>query len=317
MIWKLSFVLLRQNSRPYNEDTPTFIHKIIYTLENTDMTNNKVFVFAAALSLSGSTQVYAENVVGGLLYYAPKLQNMDELKAPCEKVKASFYDVIAQVTEKYGDKVSIIHNQNQMVGKYITVTVTQSDGSTAESLYTETEDGCKAAKMLMGVSIGMNQRKEKENKEKAMEAEQLNLFTNFRTKTELDLVSKVLNYSDFGQENGSQNEFWYPIDKENCVYAKASFGGMAGFSLDTYLKFSGFRPENAKLSLNSFDPRNVKIEEVYDKINNKKLWQVNLDARAALHCEGPPLTMACDQDRLIRGWSRIYSEFCSGIKREF
>lgn len=122
-----------------------------------------------------------------------------------------------------------------------------------------------------------------------------------------DVVRKVLNYSGSGAEEGvSADYFWYPLNKEECLYAKAVLNGGHGYhSSQPDLKVE-------TLNLNNVDPRNIKIGMAKTMFSTIPSLAVQLDQEKIIICGS-----SCDADRLSRGWSRVYVEFCSGKSKDF
>ncbi len=129
-----------------------------------------------------------------------------------------------------------------------------------------------------------------------------------------DIVRKVLNYSTFGEDEGTDAGFWYPVDRANCSYEVIKNPSIIPLFPGIQLTVRG-HPDS--INLNTVDPRNIKIGRVMaSNIYNydyHEVYAVDLDKKGTFQC----LVSRCDGDRLNRGWSRVFSEFCSGVKRDF
>ena len=131
-----------------------------------------------------------------------------------------------------------------------------------------------------------------------------------------DIVAQVLNYSEFGKDEGGEEDFANPFDVEivkipiywsqdsssKCRYVKASNRNLSTVELKTLAA-----PVADKIiDLNQLDPRLIKFgyqngitAVVYDsKILTSAFGQIDLD-------------------RLQRGWTLIYSKYCSGKQKAF
>ena len=127
-----------------------------------------------------------------------------------------------------------------------------------------------------------------------------NSYQNYRSN--IDIVSKVLNYSEDGNEFGSEYGYWYPRDKNKCIYAKKDSSGNDVKVID----------------LNQVDPRGVKIGIGVD-IMKKKGYIIRLGDVYEFFCAHEFISQApkCEADRLTRGWNRVYNEFCKGLEKDF
>ncbi|EDP63488.1 Sel1 domain protein repeat-containing protein [alpha proteobacterium BAL199] len=139
-----------------------------------------------------------------------------------------------------------------------------------------------------------------------------------------DLVAQVLNYSTFAAEgvtghsvsqfevilslatpgayrkyiNKPERYTWRKDEKDSCVY---------------HLAVSGEKSEDssmsvAKIDLNSYSPKLIKFEDEYYREGWWTLVKHEIDILFGV-TKG-----SIDSDRLIRGWTKIYSDYCEGKK---
>ncbi|QVL50260.1 MAG: hypothetical protein KFB96_07430 [Thiocapsa sp.] len=129
-----------------------------------------------------------------------------------------------------------------------------------------------------------------------------------------DIVRKVLNYSTFGEDEGTEVGFWYPVERAECSYEVIKNPSLSPFFSPILQTVRG-HPDS--VILNTVDPRNIKIETVMaSNIYNydyHEVYAVDLDKKGTFQC----LVSRCDRDRLIRGWSMVFSKFCSGFQKDF
>lgn len=109
-----------------------------------------------------------------------------------------------------------------------------------------------------------------------------------------DIVRKVLNYTITGDDEGFFYQYWYPYEERKCVYK---------FHNPNYEILTG----QAILDLNNVDPRNVEISQSDDVIN------ITLDKEGQINSS----SLLVNIDRLKRGWTKVFTEFCEGTRRDF
>jgi hypothetical protein len=119
-----------------------------------------------------------------------------------------------------------------------------------------------------------------------------------KAQTANDVVAQVLNYTTFGKDDGDErsDSFWYKEEEGKCRYrlyertiSSSSFGGLR------------------QIDLNSYDQRNIKVA----------VTSAALGPATIIQYEGKTILLTyatVDVDRLNRGWSLIFSNYCKGTK---
>ena len=120
-----------------------------------------------------------------------------------------------------------------------------------------------------------------------------------------DVVAQVLNYTSFGDDQGTKDSFWWKLS--DCVYTK---GGSSYF--DAALGVTS----GSRLDLNKLDPKSLTIG--FDVAPNGDAAPVSY---FAVKNEGHNLLVnffaTVDQERATRGWQLIYSDYCKGSVKPF
>ena len=138
-------------------------------------------------------------------------------------------------------------------------------------------------------------------------------------KKNIDVVSQVLNYSSGCSDDGCGTySTWLARDVRNCIYDKVNL--QDGSVLET-------------INLNEMDPKSIQVvtmnrastnrEEIHDPRNWTSIVGYNnvitkYQTQDVLYM-GKELFSEknLDINRLKRGWSLIYSKYCSGTKKAF
>jgi hypothetical protein len=121
---------------------------------------------------------------------------------------------------------------------------------------------------------------------------------------EIDTVASVLNYSSGCPDDGCKEVSWYQKEKGTCKYHKID-------KSDGTVK--------AEIDLNDYDPKSIKIGIEQRDISNlpsRKVFReftvISYDGRTLISTFG-----RLDTERILRGWSLIYSKHCKGKQRAF
>ena len=127
-----------------------------------------------------------------------------------------------------------------------------------------------------------------------------------------DIVAKVLNYTAFGKDEGTDGAFWYKEAQKGCRYRLYEPRGNPK-SLESTFKSLESKLNNLygikakqSIDLEDSDPKNITFvlesgETVVRHVNDVLI-------------KGPD---TLDGERLHRGWSLIYSKFCRGKEMPF
>ena len=157
-----------------------------------------------------------------------------------------------------------------------------------------------------------------------------------------DVVAQVLNYSIWGNDEGSGGSFWYK--EQDCRYklcdpkptptpnstknAADVFVGILTALAKGYLS-----PK--EIDLNSLDPKSISVSQTL--VDNTHCWNVYPDEYTSRNpyqrCEYQPPTTSTsvtyegreliktiatvDPERIKRGWTLIYSDYCKGTSKPF
>ncbi len=147
----------------------------------------------------------------------------------------------------------------------------------------------------------------------------INTSPNEQNKKGIDVVSQVLNYSSgCGDDGCSGYSSWVVKDTKSCIYQKIN--SKDGTVLQT-------------INLNEMDPKSIQVvtmnrsyterKEIHDPqkyfniigydnvVHNYQTQEVQYMGREIFRSEN------LDMNRLQRGWSLIYSKYCSGTKKAF
>lgn len=121
-----------------------------------------------------------------------------------------------------------------------------------------------------------------------------------------DVVAQVLNYSEFGKDEGFDRMdttskipfiYWYRDKVSKCTYRKAvnPYEGSI---------------EESTINLDELDPKLIKFKNLNTVVGSSTM--VMHDREMIFDSYG-----LLDLDRLGRGWSLIYSKYCSGTRKAF
>ena len=109
-----------------------------------------------------------------------------------------------------------------------------------------------------------------------------------------DVVAQVLNFSNFGRDDGATyGAFWYRVDK--CRY-RMSVDGKA---------------TSREIDLNGLDPKNIELDFIPERYVGKGTYiggGINVLYKGDVLIHGD----ANDVERVERGWTLIYSDYCTG-----
>jgi hypothetical protein len=188
------------------------------------------------------------------------------------------------LTSNEKSQIEEISNNSDFVNEY------QSNGASLvkkilDNSY-EKEDSLKKEKAAKEDTLKTERATEEK---KRREDEMKQAFLKRKSSLNVDIVSQVLNYTSGCEPEGCSDSTWFAYDASNCIYRKASVN-----------------KEDSQVSLNKIDPRGIKMEEegvYYDGrllFGGRDWWWHYID-----------------QERMLRGWKLIYSDYCSGKKRAF
>lgn len=136
----------------------------------------------------------------------------------------------------------------------------------------------------------------------------------FKKTVVVDTVARVLNYSDGLSDEGSKYSTWYAYDAKKCIYRKAEYENAVKVSDDVWR--IDLNENVRELRLNSFGRGTIRYRSEnlkYGGFNPRQTTQVYIfaDGSEIFRREG------IDPERVSRGWSVIYSKYCSGAVKEF
>jgi TPR repeat protein len=119
-----------------------------------------------------------------------------------------------------------------------------------------------------------------------------------------DIVAQVLNYSSSGHDGewedaGQTAAFWYRDPSNKCLYHKIRRAKDSQLSVVK------------SIDLNEYDPRGVKFGHKFASYGNVTT-EVTYDRDVLFLSPG-----GLDLDRMQRGWTLIYTNFCTGKLRPF
>jgi hypothetical protein len=126
-----------------------------------------------------------------------------------------------------------------------------------------------------------------------------------------DVVAQVLNYSTYGNDEGTDRAFWFKQDSGKCVYSL--------YSPTVAEILSGNKPEVVRtIDLDQFDPRNItfKHERVRSDTwlgRNPHVFTITAHINQVIARARGKLNL----ERLRHGWTLIYSKYCTGKRKEF
>ena len=108
-----------------------------------------------------------------------------------------------------------------------------------------------------------------------------------------DVVAQVLNYTVFGNDEGNGDSFWYKETSGKCQY-RLRISPDQSFSQGNFI------------DLDEIDPRNITF-----RYNSNGATVIMNDTATLFYTRG------LNVERLQRGWSLIYSNYCSGKEKPF
>jgi hypothetical protein len=112
-----------------------------------------------------------------------------------------------------------------------------------------------------------------------------------------DVVAQVLNYTNFGNDQGDtyNGAHWFKVEK--CVYKLhgLSWGGLK------------------EIDLRELDPRLITFETIPGHGNYNSVTNTNYDNKILFVAVAVLLNIS----RLERGWGLIYSTYCQGKQKAF
>jgi hypothetical protein len=160
------------------------------------------------------------------------------------------------------------------------------------------DDATKVKSKLISEKNREDERKAKLKAESQQRTEEL-------TKNkEVDTVASVLNFSSGCPDEGCDQVSWYQQEKGTCRYHQIDRS-------DGTVK--------KELDLNDFDPKSIKIGVENRDISNlpsrkviREFTIISYDGRTLISTFG-----RLDTERILRGWSLIYSKHCKGKQRAF
>lgn len=139
----------------------------------------------------------------------------------------------------------------------------------------------------------------------------------FRKTVSVDLVAKVLNYSDgLATDEGNAYEFWYAYDAKNCIYRKAKYKSTSAYDAKTAV--FDVDENSRELRLNDLGTNSVRYTS--QGINHPSvlgspptttnLVTVSGDGRIIFQTDG------LDPDRINKGWGVLLKQ-CKGTPKAF
>jgi hypothetical protein len=165
-----------------------------------------------------------------------------------------------------------------------------------------------------------------------------------QVKSRIDVVAQVLNYSSGCKDDGCDTYTWAAKDAKQCIYEKVSFNrGDSGYAQVQQLiqviqavnspAFGITGSAGNIIKLNELDPKSLKIatinhttterKEIHDPKNYFNVIGYNniqheFQTQDVQYMGKPIFSQQnLDISRLRRGWSLIYSNYCSGTKKAF
>jgi hypothetical protein len=136
-----------------------------------------------------------------------------------------------------------------------------------------------------------------------------------------DVVAQVLNYTDFGNDDGADGNFWFKESGSKCRYRLHRAGKtdldpneltrtlllakLMQTAVITGSPFKGTLREIGVVDLDVLDPKNIKFQSAEGITVTQQVNQILF------------VSVGAEPDRLERGWSLIYSKYCSGKERPF
>jgi hypothetical protein len=120
-----------------------------------------------------------------------------------------------------------------------------------------------------------------------------------------DVVAQVLNYTTYGNDEGTDRAFWFKQNSGKCVYSL--YSPTVAEILSGNDKLEAVRT----IDLDQFDPRNITFrhEHVRSKMwfgRNPQVFTITAHVNQVIARARGKL----DLQRLRRGWTLIYSKYC-------
>jgi hypothetical protein len=134
-----------------------------------------------------------------------------------------------------------------------------------------------------------------------------------------DVVAQVLNYTAFGKDDGLNENYWFKEPGSNCRYTRHSSlaGDRMSNQLNSLRPFLGMGAIQQRriIDLDTLDPKNITFRYggVQTMLGDNVVGTVVEHADESLFIYAGKL----DIDRLQRGWTLIYSKYCSGREKPF
>lgn len=121
---------------------------------------------------------------------------------------------------------------------------------------------------------------------------------------EIDTVASVLNYSSGCPDEGCTEVSWYQKERGTCKYQKI---GKSDGSVKAEIDLNDYDPKSIKIGIEQRDISNLPSRKVF-----REFTVISYDGRTLMSTFG-----RLDTERMLRGWSLIYSKHCKGKQRAF
>jgi len=145
-----------------------------------------------------------------------------------------------------------------------------------------------------------------------------------------DVVAQVLNYSNFGNDDGVDGSYWYQDKSDKCRYKLVS-KQMQVPGLPDVLMQALTNTLRQSIDLNVLDPRNITFQHrpwsgcimncgVSTSANSDYQPQYGSGVNTIIQHDADVLFQTEGQlnlERLQRGWTLIYSKYCKGKEKPF
>jgi TPR repeat protein len=126
-----------------------------------------------------------------------------------------------------------------------------------------------------------------------------------------DIVAAVLNFTSLGNDNGQNGRFWFKDPNGKCRYllhknptVRTSDDALA--LIRSQLGMAATLDQSGAIDLDTLDPKNIKFD--FDGVNT-----ITQHMNQTLFIYVGRL----DAARLQRGWTLIYTKFCTGKESPF
>lgn len=224
-------------------------------------------------------------------------------------------------------------------GQKVVQSLTQDDVLKIRDTLVSQENQKKASENLKNQNPEQMLQSQKEEFEKKR-AEQIS-----KIKSRIDVVAQVLNYSSGCKDQGCDSYTWAAKGQKNCIYEKVELSGgkdnlyglIQNFSNQmTALDSPAYGTVGTafnEINLNELDPKSLQIvtmnriateqKEIRDPYKVSRIIGYNniqhkFQTQEVLYMGKPIFSQQnLDIDRLKRGWTLIYSKYCTGIKKAF